>query len=110
MRRAARIDSNQNEIVRHLRDHGASVQILSAVGNGCPDILVGYTNAAGTQRTVALEIKDGRKPPSRQRLTSEEQAWFDSWKGDAAVVNSTYEVDLIMGWDPDRDRAEGETL
>tara|TARA_R110000824_G_scaffold352903_4_gene540006 strand:- start:889 stop:1209 length:321 start_codon:yes stop_codon:yes gene_type:complete len=101
MRRAARIDDNQNEIVKHLRDHGASVQILSMVGKGCPDILVGYTNAIGVRRTIVLEIKDGNKPPSQQRLTADEEKWFDTWKGDAAVVNSTLEVDFVMGWDPE---------
>ena len=98
MRRAARIDSNQNEIVKHLRDHGASVQILSMVGKGCPDILVGYTNAGGVQRNIVMEIKDGEKPPSQQRLTPDEEKWFERWQGECAVVNSTYAVDLVMGW------------
>lgn len=98
MRTAARIDSNQNEIVSHLREHGASVQIVSMVGKGCPDIFVGYTNAFGLQRTVAMEIKDGTKPPSQQRLTPDEETWFERWKGECFVVNSTYEVDLVMGW------------
>ena len=39
--RAAKIDANQNEIVDALRKAGCSVQILSSVGKGCPDILVG---------------------------------------------------------------------
>ena len=42
MRRAAKIDENQPEIVDALRAMGCSVTILSAVGNGCPDILVGF--------------------------------------------------------------------
>ena len=98
MRRAARIDDNQNEIVKHLRDHGATVQILSMIGKGCPDILVGYTNAAGVSFNYIMEIKDGNKPPSQQRLTPDEERWFENWKGAAAVVNSTLEVDFIMGW------------
>lgn len=98
MRRAARIDSNQNEIVKHLRDHGASVQILSMVGKGCPDILVGYTNAAGIRFNYVMEIKDGDKPPSQQKLTPDEEKWFEGWQGECSVVNSTYAVDLVMGW------------
>jgi hypothetical protein len=98
MRRAARIDGNQNEIVKHLRDHGASVQILSMVGKGCPDILVGWTTAAGVRLNVIMEIKDGNAPQSQQRLTPDEERWFENWKGAAAVVNSTLEVDFIMGW------------
>lgn len=98
MRRAARVDRNQGEIVKHLRDHGASVQILSMVGKGCPDILVGYTNASGISFNYVMEIKDGNKPPSQQKLTPDEEGWFESWKGECSVVNSTYEVDLVMGW------------
>lgn len=98
MRRAARIDSNQNEIVKHLRERGASVQILSAVGKGCPDILVGHMAADGLKRNIVIEIKDGSKSPSRQRLTPDEESWFASWKGECAIVNSIHEVDRVMGW------------
>jgi hypothetical protein len=44
MRRAAKVDANQTEIVQALRQIGAVVQSLAAVGNGCPDLLVGYRN------------------------------------------------------------------
>ena len=42
MRRAARVDRNQAEIVVALRAGGASVQPLHAVGKGVPDLLVGW--------------------------------------------------------------------
>ena len=54
MRRAAKVDANQAEIVQALRQIGAVVQSLAAVGNGCPDLLVGYRN-----RLFLLELKDG---------------------------------------------------
>jgi hypothetical protein len=63
MRRAAKVDANQTEIVQALRQIGAVVQSLAAVGNGCPDLLVGYRN-----RLFLLELKDGNKPPSAQKL------------------------------------------
>lgn len=78
-----RIDGNQNEIVKQLRDCGASVLILSMVGKGCPDILVGLNG-----KNVLMEIKDGKKPPSGQKLTEHEQVFFDLWKGQVAVVKS----------------------
>ena len=42
MRRAARIDRNQPEIVKALRQVGAHVTSLAAVGDGVPDLLVGF--------------------------------------------------------------------
>jgi Holliday junction resolvase len=81
MRRAARIDANQPEIVEALRKAGCSVQILSAVGHGCPDIAVGRGAF-----NYLLEIKDGSKPPSARLLTNDELAWHVQWKGSASVV------------------------
>ena len=42
MRRAARKDDNHNEIVRAFIGVGAVVIDLSGVGDGVPDILVGF--------------------------------------------------------------------
>jgi hypothetical protein len=76
-------DANQAEIVAALRAVGATVQILAAVGDGCPDLLVGFR---GTN--YLLEVKDGAKPPSARRLTEAQTEWFAGWRGRAAVVNS----------------------
>jgi hypothetical protein len=83
MRRAARIDDNQNEIVDALRKIGASVTPTSGVGKGFPDLAVGFRN-----RTILLELKDGQKPPSARRLTEDELKWFENWRGEAYVVES----------------------
>jgi Holliday junction resolvase len=55
MRRAAKIDANQEQIVSALRAAGATVQSLAAIGNGCPDLLVGFN-----RKTLLMEIKDGK--------------------------------------------------
>ena len=81
MRRAARIDDNQNLIVSKLRQIGCSVAITSAVGKGFPDIVVGYKG-----RNFMFEIKDGSKPPSARKLTKDEQKWHDEWRGKSHVV------------------------
>ena len=75
MRRAARIDSNQNEIVEALRRCGASVLITSQLKN-CFDILVGYNGI-----NYIVEIKDGDKPPSQRKLTKGEEKFRKEWKG-----------------------------
>jgi hypothetical protein len=92
VRRAAKIDDNQPEIVRALRGIGCTVQSLAAVGKGCPDLLVGVR---GTN--ILMEVKDGSKPPSRQRLTELEQGWHDKWDGQVATVTSVEDaVQLVL--------------
>lgn len=67
MRRAARIDDNQPEIMRVLRDMGAHVIDCSGVGQGYPDLNVVY------RRQIAyVEVKDGSKSPSRRALTPDQ--------------------------------------
>ena len=80
-RRAARIDSNQNEIVTMLRKMGYSVAITSDCGKGFPDIVVGRSG-----RNYLFEIKDGSKPKSAQKLTDAEQQFSDAWKGQYNVI------------------------
>ena len=75
MRRNARVDANQPEIVKGLRKAGASVLILSNLKN-CFDILVGFRGI-----NYIMEIKDGTKPPSKRKLTEGEQKFADEWQG-----------------------------
>jgi len=91
MRTAAKVDANQEEIVTALRHIGATVQPLHMVGKGCPDLLVGYRGA-----NYLLEVKDGTKPPSKRRLTPDEQRWHDAWQGDVLIVASgQHAVDVV---------------
>jgi hypothetical protein len=83
MRRAAKIDRNQPEIVEALRAIGCSVQPLHSVGGGCPDLLVGKHG-----RNVVLEVKDGRRPPSERQLTDDQIEWHATWRGSVFVVSS----------------------
>ena len=76
MRRAAKIDANQTAVVSALRAAGATVQSLAAVGKGVPDLLIGYRN-----HTILLEIKDGAKVPSAQKLTTDQRVWHGNWTG-----------------------------
>lgn len=83
MRRAAKTDDNQAEIVAALRKIGASVQPLHAVGQGCPDLLVGWRGI-----TSLLEVKDGKKPPSARKLTEDQVKWHAEWRGQVTVVET----------------------
>ena len=86
MRRAARIDANQPDIVKVFRSLGWSVLIISQLKN-CFDILVSKNG-----RTVAVEIKDGSKPPSARKLTEGEQEFKDGWQGEYVIIESIDDV------------------
>lgn len=67
MRRAAKVDRTQPEIVKALRQCGAIVLIISQLKN-CADCIVYYRG-----KTYTVEIKDGKLPPSARKLTEGEQ-------------------------------------
>lgn len=85
--KAKRIDANQNQIVKCFRDLGASVLILSSLGQGCPDIAVGIHGY-----TFLFEIKDGDKTPSQRKLTPDEQRFHDEWRGHVGIIKSIDDV------------------
>jgi hypothetical protein len=81
MRRAAKIDANQTPVVLALQAAGATVQSLAAVGQGVPDLLVGFQG-----KTLLMEVKDGQKPPSARRLTEDQLKWHGAWRGGPLAV------------------------
>ena len=87
MRLDAKVDRNQGEIVAGLRDVGASVVLLHRVGQGCPDLAVGYRGF-----TYFLEVKY----PGGS-LTADEADFFANWKGNAAVVYSIDDALRVIG-------------
>jgi hypothetical protein len=92
MRRAARTDANQSAIINALRGVGASVQDLSRVGHGCPDLLVGFRGC-----NWLLEVKDGSKNASDRKLTSDQVTWHRTWSGQKAVVLNEDEALRAIG-------------
>ena len=92
MRRAAKVDANQAEIVDAQRRAGASVGSLAAVGKGCPDLVVGYR---GTN--YLIEVKDGSKSPSERQLTADQVEWHMRWNGHVAIAHSVDEALQIIG-------------
>jgi hypothetical protein len=95
MRRAAKVDRNQAEIVRALREAGCGVLDLSKVGNGCPDLLVHAP--IYPWRQYLLEVKDGKKPPSERKLTKAQEKFHSEWKGWVHVVKSPREAFEAIG-------------
>lgn len=78
--------------MKALRSVGARVQSLAQLGAGCPDILVSFR-----KKLYLFEIKDGRKTPSRRRLTPAQREWHDHWPGVARVITSPQEaLDAVL--------------
>lgn len=83
MRRAAKVDRNQSEIVQVFRKLGFSVVLLHRAGDGVPDTILGRSRV-----NTLVEIKDGKKRPSERKLTPKQEVFFRTWKGDARVIES----------------------
>ena len=95
MRRAAKVDANHARIVKALRDAGCLVTDLSAVGGGVPDLLVA---TPVERRLMMLEIKDGEKRKSAQKLTPPQEAFHAKWHGLVHVVTSVNEaISVVLG-------------
>jgi len=77
-RRIRKVDANQGEIVDALRRTGYSVEIISDVGRGVPDLLVGRDGY-----NMLIEVKSGDAG-----LTDDEQARASAWRGQYSVVRS----------------------
>jgi Holliday junction resolvase len=93
VRRAAKVDANQTEIVNALRQVGASVQSLASTGKGCPDLLVGFRGV-----NWLLEIKDGQKVRSARKLTEDQVVWHQTWRGKVYIVESVDQaLNLLNG-------------
>lgn len=82
MRKHGKTDNCQQDIVLELRRAGASVLVMSSLGGGAPDICVGYGG-----KTVLMELKS-----SNGKLTPDERAFFEEWRGAAYVVASPAEA------------------
>lgn len=88
MRRAAKVDTNQRPIVEQLRGiFGPDcVFDLSAVGQGCPDIMVGVRGV-----NLLMEIKT-----PTGKLTDDQIIFHRTWPGQVAVVRSLADALAII--------------
>ena len=74
-----KVDANQADIVDCLRAAGFTVVPIHRIGQGVPDLLVGYQGV-----NVLLEVKDGDK-----LLTDDELKWHANWCGQVDIVRSS---------------------
>jgi Holliday junction resolvase len=88
---ASKVDANQKEIIQAFRQMGCSVAPTHNAGKGFPDLVVGFQGV-----NFMVEIKDGNKPPSAQKLTPDQIKFHDEWRGQICIVNCVDDcVDLL---------------
>tara|TARA_Y100000590_G_scaffold35002_1_gene38070 strand:- start:1924 stop:2223 length:300 start_codon:yes stop_codon:yes gene_type:complete len=81
---AKKVDANQSQLVKELREAmpEASVENLSGHGQGMTDILVGWKGF-----TIPMEIKG-----EKGRLTQAQKDFFARYQGHAVVVRNSTEA------------------
>lgn len=79
--RAKRVDGNQKEIVKMLREAFYSVACTHVVGNDFPDLVIGK---GGRTWLVELKDKKGKLSPGQERFREE-------WKGSEVIEARTIE-------------------
>jgi hypothetical protein len=62
------------------------------VALACGDLLVGYRG-----QNLMIEVKDGGKPPSARKLTSDQVDWHDAWRGQVIVVKDVDQALAAIG-------------
>lgn len=87
VRRAAKVDNNHSAIVEALRRAGCSVQSLAQIGDGCPDLLVGFRGS-----NFILEEKT-----KRGELSQRQVLWHSLWRARVHVVRSPEEALRAVG-------------
>lgn len=92
MRRAAKVDRNQVEIVAALRAVGASVAPCHAVGAGFPDLVVGYQG-----NNWLIEVKDPLQSKHRHELTPAQVEFHAAWREQIAKVFTVKETLTVIG-------------
>lgn len=89
MRLRSRVDNNQKEIVGAFRKLGCSVQHLHRVGEGVPDLLVGFRGG-----NYLVEVKS-----TKGKITDEQLRWFANWSTKVYIIRTIDDaVDLVRLW------------
>lgn len=118
MRRAAKVDANQAELVELWRDSYLSVQHIHTIGSGCTDVILGCPGLTIVSRQLEPAIIDiilkqmgltgyavhaganlmvEIKASALAKLTPDEVEWHSTWKGQKCIVASEEAARRIVG-------------
>ena len=86
MRRAARTDTNHQEMVEAFRSLGCSVLSLAPLGQGVPDLLVAINGI-----TWLVEVKSGKSKENKLQ-----KEWAENWQGARVLVRDTQGVETVV--------------
>ena len=86
MSKAKRVDKNQKQIVKQLRDLGFSVTLTYQLGQGKPDFYIGF----GEWFTLPVELKS-----KGGTLTKDEKVFHSEYKGYIIIAYDL--VDILKG-------------
>ena len=84
-----RVDANQSEIVKALKDAGASVIDTSGAGGGVPDLIIGINGV-----TILMEIKNPKTSYGRKGLNKNQERWVLKWQGGVFCMVDSVEAAL----------------
>ena len=86
---AKRTDGNHNQVKVDFKAAmpEASVEDMSHVGGGVPDLAIGVFGD-----NFWVEIKDPTKPPCKRRLTNAQVGFHTNWQGTVWVCHSAAEI------------------
>lgn len=76
-------DGNHSSIVSDLEVLGYSVATTADLGDGFPDIVVGIHG-----NNFLFEIKNPEQPPSKRKLTPDEEVFRNKWRGQYDVIET----------------------
>jgi hypothetical protein len=118
MRRAAKVDANQPELVELWRGAYLSVQHIHTIGSGCPDVILGAPGLTIVSRQLDPAIIDfvlkkmgltqyaihercnllvEIKASDKAALTPDEEQWHRLWVGQKCIVHNEAEARRIVG-------------
>lgn len=83
MGRIKKVDKNQSQVVKELRELGFSVELTHIVGKGFPDFIVGF----GDIFTIPVELKS-----DKGTLTDDEKIFHERYQGYIIVAYNTDDV------------------
>ncbi len=90
---AKRVDANQQTIMAAFRKLGCWVGDLHGIGQGMPDLLL---SVPPSHVLVLVEVKDGKKSPSRRKLTKPEEDFHASCPAMIWVIENLDQVQNLV--------------
>jgi endogenous inhibitor of DNA gyrase (YacG/DUF329 family) len=90
---ACKVDENHKEIVDAMKAVGASIIDTSRLGQGMPDLIVGFRG-----QTILLEIKNPKTQYGRKGLNANQRKWAEGWTGGPlSIVDSVDAALRVLG-------------